>query len=725
MEPETRPRLGPRRVDPLDCEFSFVKFLSTSALIQQSRSIRQCSRRRWCSALVTSQAPLYRDEVEPNPTLRGWDLFRHDLHRMESAIRHRGQREYLRYDAEAISEFYDGRPWAVVLRLMDIGLPLVFWYIRYVLYDRFGKKENGDDAMIRIFAEELREIIVGMGPIPVKIGQGLSSRPDVVTSAVFLAELQKLQDCVGSFDSNVARSIIEDELGAPLHEVFEEMTDEPVASASLGQVYRGKIRKTKREVAVKVQRPGIGYQAGIDLYLLRKFASLLRRQLNLRSDLESIADEFSSRVFSEIDYNREAENCARFHRLYSGIEGVTVPLPVFEWTTRRVLTLDWIEGTREPWGDDSLRLIDIGIQCTLRQLLDSGFFHADPHGGNLLRTTDGNLAFLDFGMMSELDEQKRIDLISSIVHFINRDYELLSRDFVRLEFLPKGTSAKEMQPLLEKAIGDATEGGGASKLSFARLASNMASIARISPIRLPPYYSLVIRSLTILEGIALKVDPEFKIVDKAYPYVSKRFLEDESPELRAALAEVLIDQTTQRLRWKRLNSLLEASAEDPEKWFQSQSSRNEGFRLSESAVKRIVNFVLSGKAEFLREVLINELVETVDALQLDAAARVSRASRGFLPPPIESANEKQLEIAHQVFDALQKLSSQRLIPKFAERPKLSKPAPVDIERGAKVTKESTEIAREVVGRIASRNTRRFWKSVLDRIDSFLDIERHE
>ncbi len=192
-------------------------------------------------------------------------------------------------------------------------------------------------------------------------------------------------------------------------------------------------------------------------------------------------------------------------------------------------------------------MIEIGVQCSLRQLLEHGFFHADPHPGNLLATEDGKLAYIDFGMMSEVKPYQRYGLLEAIVHLVNRDFEGLAHDYVKLEFLTPDIDLTPIIPALGNVFKDAL-GASVAELNFKSITDKLSALMYEYPFRVPAYYALIIRSLVTLEGIAINVDPNFKVLSKAYPYVAKRLLTDPSPRLRASLKDLLFKDES--FRWK-------------------------------------------------------------------------------------------------------------------------------------------------------------------------------
>ena len=251
-------------------------------------------------------------------------------------------------------------------------------------------------------------------------------------------ELQKLCDDVPRFSNDVARQIFKDELGEDFEDIYEDISPDPIAAASIGQVYKAKIKATGEIVAIKVQRPGILETVSLDLCLIRKLANLLQPTPFIRSDLASILDEWAGRFYEEMNYVQEAENGLKFMRLMQTLREVTAPRPIFNYTSRRVLTMQWIDGMRlvDAQPDEISRLVNIGVTCYLMQLLETGFFHADPHPGNMIRTDDGKLCVLDFGLMSEMEDYQKYGMIGSITHLVKRDYTRVVEDFEYLGFLP-------------------------------------------------------------------------------------------------------------------------------------------------------------------------------------------------------------------------------------------------------------------------------------------------
>jgi predicted unusual protein kinase regulating ubiquinone biosynthesis (AarF/ABC1/UbiB family) len=504
------------------------------------------------------------------------------------------------YDPVSIAAHYQNKPLQVLGRIFAVLRPTLSFALGIWLDNKRGIvfKNNRRRAI------QLRELLTQLGPAYIKIGQALSTRPDLVPP-VYLEELTKLQDQLPPFPNEIAYQFIEEELGAPPQEVYAELSPQPIAAASLGQVYKGKL-KTGEEVAIKVQRPDLRERITIDLYILRNIAGWVQQKVKrVRSDLVGILDELGDRIFEEMDYIHEGENAERFFELYGHLKDVYVPKIYWEYTNRRVLTMEWINGTKltqteeiTAQGIDARYLIEVGVQCSLRQLLEHGFFHADPHPGNLLATTDGKLAYLDFGMMSEIQPPQRYGLIEAIVHVVNRDFESLAKDYVKLDFLSPETDLTPIIPAFGRVFADA-QGASVAELNIKSITDELSALMYEYPFRVPPYYALIIRSLVTLEGIAIFIDPNFKVLNEAYPYVSKRLLTDPAPQLRASLQDLLFKDN--RFRWNRLENLLK----------NARNSEDYDFNL---VLNQGLEFLSSERGAFIRDKLVDESVNGLDAL---------------------------------------------------------------------------------------------------------------
>jgi len=525
----------------------------------------------------------------------------------------------LKYDPEIISKIYQKNPSRLFKRLWQTLIP-IFLYIISVGWDKLtGQLKKESKARFR--AKQLTNLLVELGPAFVKAGQALSTRPDIIP-VILLEELSELQDQLPGFDGNKAMELIEEDLNKKIDEIFLTIDKDPISAASLGQVHKA-VLKNKEIVAVKVQRPGLREQITLDLYIVRNIANWLKNNIGLiRSDLVALIDELGKRVFEEMDYLNEAENAEKFRNLHLHNSKIAVPKIYKETTSRRVLTMEWIDGTKltnlegvKNLGIDPDEMIEIGVQCSLEQLLEHGFFHADPHPGNLLALEDGRLCYLDFGMMSEVTRSSRSGLIQAVVHLVNKNFDKLSQDFVKLGFLSKEVNLEPIVPAFQDVFVNAVE-LGVSKMDFKSVTDDMSGVMYKFPFQLPPYYALIIRSLLTLEGIALSVDPDFKILGAAYPYFARRLMEDPDPQLRESLKEMLFDN--KQFKWDRLEDLL------------SNAAKQTNLDL-EKLLDEVINLLFSPKGGFLRDEIINGLTSQIDLISL----KLIKSVNNYLPKSIK------------------------------------------------------------------------------------------
>ena len=459
------------------------------------------------------------------------------------------------------------RPWLLIGRLVVVLSSLLSLALVLVF-----QANNPDPKVQQRLGQKIFSTLTGLGPCFIKVGQALSTRPDLVRRD-WLDQLTQLQDNLPAFPHAIALQTIEADLGAPVQQLFEEFPDYPVAAASLGQVYRAK-PVGGHWVAVKVQRPQLERQLRRDLVLIRLLgvmaAPLL--PLNLGFGLGEIIDEFGRSLFEEIDYRKEADNAERFARMFEKNPAVIVPRVDRSLSGERVLTTTWINGTKlqqrqelEAQQLDPAALIRTGVISGLQQLLEFGYFHADPHPGNLFALPGktgamGHVAYVDFGMMDSISNSDRLTLTGAVVHLINRDFEGLAQDFVDLGFLNAKTDLTPIIPALEEVLGGAL-GENVGSFNFKRITDRFSELMYAYPFRVPARFALIIRAVVSQEGLAMRLDPSFRIINVAYPYVARRLLAGDTAEMREKLLEVLFDQKG-RLQLERLENLLQVVEND-------------------------------------------------------------------------------------------------------------------------------------------------------------------
>ncbi|MBW4539125.1 MAG: AarF/ABC1/UbiB kinase family protein [Myxacorys chilensis ATA2-1-KO14] len=595
------------------------------------------------------------------------------------------------YDPALIAAYYRTRQWQAWRRSLGIFLPFL-WFAARLWWDRITGISFRKEARQAV---HLRVMLTTLGPAFIKIGQALSTRPDLVPPA-YLEELTKLQDQLPPFPNEIAFQFIEEELGDRPQNIYAELSADPIAAASLGQVYKGRL-KTGEQVAVKVQRPGLAQNIALDMYILRRIAAWAMTNIKrVRSNLVAIADELAARIFEEMDYTQEGHNAERFAELYGHLPDIYVPRIYWRYTGRRVLTMEWINGTKltqldaiEEQGIDATHLIEVGVQCSLRQLLEHGFFHADPHPGNLLAMPDGKLAYLDFGMMSEVKPYQRYGLIEAIVHLVNRDFDGLGRDYVNLEFLSPDTDLTPIIPAFAEVFNEAL-GASVAEINIKSITDKLSALMYEYPFQVPAYYALIIRSLVTLEGIAIHVDPDFKVLSKAYPYVAKRLLTDPAPQLRESLKDLLFKDGS--FRWNRLENLL-------------RNARSNADYDLDQVIDQATDFLFSDRGEFIRVNLVNEVIKSLDALGQSAWRNLNyglreRVGLAVERPAISPENQQTLEQVKRIWKILQETPGfdqnkvLALIPRILAKP------------------ETQEVGKQIVGGLAQRLTARLLREVL-------------
>ena len=459
------------------------------------------------------------------------------------------------------------RPWIYLPRVVQI-----IWALTGLLVSLLLRGRSKDSEVQRKLARTLLRTLTNLGPCFIKVGQALSTRPDLIRRD-WLDELTKLQDDLPSFDHAIALQTVEAELGAPVEQLFDEFPGVPVAAASLGQVYKARLHG-QHWVAVKVQRPNLAFILRRDMVLIRTLGVMGAPflPLNLGFGLGEIIDEFGRSLFEEIDYYCEADNAERFSALFADNPAVTIPKVERLLSARRVLTTSWIHGTkmrdRQELKSQRLNppaLIRTGVISGLQQLLEYGYFHADPHPGNLFalsgQTGDlGHVAYVDFGMMDSISDSDRLTLTGAVVHLINKDFSALAHDFQEMGFLAPNADLESIIPPLREVLGGSL-GDSVGTFNFKAITDRFSELMYEYPFRVPARFALIIRAVVSQEGLALRLDPEFKIIAVAYPYVAKRLLAGDTKEMREKLLEVLFDSEG-HLRLERLESLLQVVGSD-------------------------------------------------------------------------------------------------------------------------------------------------------------------
>jgi ubiquinone biosynthesis protein len=402
--------------------------------------------------------------------------------------------------------------------------------------------------------QRLRMAFEELGPTYIKLGQILSTRPDLIPMD-FIQELSKLQDAVPAFPFKEVCKVVESEFGSPPEELFDSLEEEPQASASIGQVHRA-VLKDGEAVAVKFQRPGIRKIIEVDLEIMLHLATLAEHhieELVLHRPVK-IVDEFARTLEKEIDYKIEATSMERCARQFLDDPYVYIPKVYREVTTSRVLTAEFVEGIKisdidrlESAGLDRKVITTRGADLVLKQVFEHGFFHADPHPGNIFAMSNNVICLIDFGMVGVVDRQTRddfVDLLDSIVH---QNEIQASEVLLKLTYWDEEPDRR----LLEREVADFM-GRHLYKplkdIELGKLLQQMLEMAGNFQLRMPPDLFLMMKALGTVEGVGRMLDPDFDMIARATPFIANVKLERYNPE---RIAEDVFDLSAKLLRFLR------------------------------------------------------------------------------------------------------------------------------------------------------------------------------
>ncbi len=452
----------------------------------------------------------------------------------------------------------------VVGRVLDRAIRV----LRFVV---FRGPDGSDRKMARLEeqAVRLRENLIALGPTFIKIGQALGTRGDLLPLS-YIKQLSTLQDQVPAFPTVEAYARIEADLGRSVQEAYAEIDAEPIAAASLGQVYRARLHDG-REVAVKVQRPNLKEIISFDIAILYRLVKLTNRffpRANENADWEGMLREFYLTIFEEMDYAREGRNADRFR--YNFRDWRVVRVPVIHWShsASHVLTMEFIRGTKvvdleglRARGISPVKVNRLLVRAYLKQLLEDGFFHADPHPGNLLVMDSGHLAFFDFGMTGRITPRLQSQMIDAFFHVVSRDVQGLGQDIINLNFLKPGVNPETIRPIVE-GLFEHYLNLKLGEVNFKELTYDLAEVMYEYPFRLPANFTYVMRALMTLEGIGIVTDPEFSFFETAKPYAKEFMLKREGRLFRKLILDKLTgrENGSDRIQWSKVWKLTKMAA---------------------------------------------------------------------------------------------------------------------------------------------------------------------
>ncbi len=488
-----------------------------------------------------------------------------------------------------------------IIRQLEI-FSFTMQFLTFLLWDRLTGANRGKKRQRR--AKWLVDRLMNLGPTFIKIGQSLSTRADLIPLE-YIEQLTQLQDRVPEFNSQEAIRVIETELGQPLDNLFASFSVSPLACASLGQVHRARLLSGE-EVVIKVQRPNLEGLFNLDFEVLHR----LTRWLNIFSvvkkyNLEAIYQEFFELLFQEIDYIHEGKNADRFRENFKNYPQVKVPLVYWQYTTRKVLTLEYVPGIKVDDRETLLAnginvdgIIQLGICSYLKQLLQDGFFQSDPHPGNMAVSQEGELIFYDFGTMFELKSVAKDQMIETFFAILRKDTETVLKTLVYMGLIEPVRDLQPVRNILQFLL-DEFRDKPVDVRVFEQISDQVYLMFKQQPFRLPPQMTFIIKSVTTLDGIARSLDPQYNLLAASQPFVKSLAVSGGTTNTMLTLANQA--RTFLKQQWQKGNKnermirQLEEKIERGNLVFQVKSRENE--RLLKRiylGIKLLINVCLLG-----------------------------------------------------------------------------------------------------------------------------------
>jgi len=403
-------------------------------------------------------------------------------------------------------------------------------------------------------AQWLVRRLLDLGPTFIKIGQALSTRADLLPLE-YVQALGELQDRVPAFSADEAIALIETELGSSIHTLYRDFDRYPLASASLGQVHKARLH-TGEDVVVKVQRPGLEKLINLDFEVLHGLVRWCNRWVSgvRKYNLESIYQEFFELLYQEIDYVNEGKNADRFNQNFIGHPRIIVPKIHWRYTTKKILTMEYLPGikiddrqTLEACGINTAEIIQLGICCYLKQLLQDGFFQSDPHPGNMAVTHDGSLIFYDFGTMAEVKPVAKDQMIKTFFAVLKKDTDEVVNTLTYMGLIEPVADMRPVRRLVAFILEKFTEKPIDLK-TFEQMGSEIYLMFEQQPFRLPAQMTFILKSLTTLDGIARSLDPEYNLLAATEPFVKSLTVSQRPRQIVGELARQARDFVKYRLQ---------------------------------------------------------------------------------------------------------------------------------------------------------------------------------
>lgn len=426
-----------------------------------------------------------------------------------------------------------------------------FQFALYLGWDKLRGRNTPKQRCRR--ARWLVQKLLDLGPTFIKIGQALSTRPDLIPLE-YVQALGQLQDNVPEFSSARAIAAIEAEFGRALSDLYDEFDSTPLACASLGQVHRAKLL-TGEEVVVKVQRPGLEALFNLDFEVLHRLVRLLNRYFpGMRKyALEEIYREFFAILYQEIDYIREGKNADRFRHNFQDHPRICIPTVYWQYTTQRVLTLEYLPGIKvdnrlglEARGINIREIIQLGICSYLKQLLEDGFFQSDPHPGNMAVSQEGCLIFYDFGTMTEVKAIAKDQMVETFFAVLRKDTDKVVNTLTYMGLIEPMSDPTPVKRLVAFILERFRERPVDVK-EFDRIRDELYVMFEQQPFRLPPQMTFIIKALTTLDGVARSLDPQYNLLAASQPFIKSLASAKSSGNFLGTLARQARDYITDKL----------------------------------------------------------------------------------------------------------------------------------------------------------------------------------
>ncbi len=478
--------------------------------------------------------------------------------------------------------------------------------------------------------ERVRMVLEELGPTFIKLGQIASTRSDIFPPDL-IRELERLQDTVPPTDFALIQAQVERELEAPVDQAFPTFDPVPVASASLGQVHFATLADGE-EVAVKVFRPGVDKLIEIDLDILLELAALAEKRTDWGQhyDVLSLAQEFADTLRTEQNYEQEGHNMDRYRQMFAGEKRIHVPKVHWETTTRRVLTMERIQGIKIT-NVDALQAA--GLDCTViaqrniailhKAVLQFGFFHADPHAGNFIVLPHETIAIVDFGIMGYLDHAERLGLVELFVGLFGSDTDRVVDALSDLGIATKAADRRVLHRDLDR-LRIRYYGLELDKIRARPFVEDLMDVAFANRLKMPSNLVLVFKTVAMLEGISLQLDPDINVFSEVEPYVREALLEIQSPlaRLRELADQVRDSAEALLLLPKQVQRMLEQIEAGEGNLSMTMKGLDEPARRLTSAANRLALAILAAAFVIGPALLIPRIGEIVPEWQAGAAALI-------------------------------------------------------------------------------------------------------